>query len=243
MLKSLESVSWSSGWARAAWPPARLCLASGRARRRERRESPMTSCSDAARVALATLGARARRSGGTRAGRIERADLVVVSPGVPPLPEVIEAARRAAFLSSARSSSRSRCSRHPAPVVAIGGTNGKSTTTSLVGALLEAHGLAHVRRRATSASRSRITPDERFDVVVLEVSSFQMERVHAFHPRVGAPPQRHRRPPRSLCRASTSTRTPRATRSLVRRPRRLGGHPRRRRRLRAAGARGRAGGS
>ena len=36
---------------------------------------------------------------------------------------------------------------HPAPVVAIGGTNGKSTTTSLVGALLEAARPAHVRRR------------------------------------------------------------------------------------------------
>ena len=74
---------------------------------------------------------------------------------------------------------------HPAPVVAIGGTNGKSTTTSLVGALLEAHRLrAFVGGNLGEPLADHA--DERFDVVVLEVSSFQMERVDTFRPHVSA---------------------------------------------------------
>ena len=74
---------------------------------------------------------------------------------------------------------------YPAPVVAIGGTNGKSTTTSLVGALLEAGG----RRTFVGGNLGEPLAEragERFDVVVLEVSSFQMERVDRFRPRVAA---------------------------------------------------------
>ena len=72
-----------------------------------------------------------------------------------------------------------------APVLAIGGTNGKSTTTSLVGALLEAAG----RRTFTGGNLGEPLADhatEAFDVVVLEVSSFQMERVDTFRPHVSA---------------------------------------------------------
>jgi UDP-N-acetylmuramoylalanine--D-glutamate ligase len=72
---------------------------------------------------------------------------------------------------------------HPAPVLAIGGTNGKSTTTALVGSLLEAHGLRTFVGGNLGAPLSDHT-DERFDAVVLEVSSFQMERVDRFRPHV-----------------------------------------------------------
>jgi UDP-N-acetylmuramoylalanine--D-glutamate ligase len=112
------------------------------------------------------------------------AEVVVVSPGVPALPELASAERRGvpvwgevelAFRSMA----------HPAPVVAIGGTNGKSTTTSLVGALLEASGKrAFVGGNLGEPFANRA--DDSFDVVVLEVSSFQMERVDRFRPHVGA---------------------------------------------------------
>ena len=75
--------------------------------------------------------------------------------------------------------------RTPAPVVAVGGTNGKSTTTTLVGALLEAHGLkAFVGGNLGEPLADHA--DEHFDVVVLEVSSFQMERVDPFRPHVAA---------------------------------------------------------
>jgi UDP-N-acetylmuramoylalanine--D-glutamate ligase len=70
-------------------------------------------------------------------------------------------------------------------VVAIGGTNGKSTTTSLVGACLAASGRkAFVGGNLGEPLADRA--DEVFDVVVLEVSSFQMERVDRFRPHVSA---------------------------------------------------------
>jgi len=123
-------------------------------------------------------------AGGHKAARLDEADVVVVSPGVPPLPEVAAAeARGAAVWGEVELAVRSMT--HAAPVVAVGGTNGKSTTTSLVGLLLEAHGMrAFVGGNLGEPLADHA--DERFDVVVLEVSSFQMERVDTFRPHVSA---------------------------------------------------------
>ncbi len=68
-------------------------------------------------------------------------------------------------------------------LVAIGGTNGKSTVTSLAGALLHRNGLrAFVGGNLGEPLAAHA--NEPFDALVLEVSSFQMERVEAFHPEV-----------------------------------------------------------
>lgn len=121
-------------------------------------------------------------AGGHGAAGLEQADVIVVSPGVPPLPAVEQAARRKVPVwGEIELAVRSLA--HPAPIVAVGGTNGKSTTTSLLGALLSAEG------RRTFAGGNLGEPlaahaDEAFDVLVLEVSSFQMERVDRFRPRV-----------------------------------------------------------
>jgi UDP-N-acetylmuramoylalanine--D-glutamate ligase len=113
---------------------------------------------------------------------LEGADLVVVSPGVPMFPELREALARGTRVWG-EIELAVQAMRYPAPVVAIGGTNGKSTTTSLVGALLDASG------KRTFVGGNLGEPlaahvDDCFDVVVLEVSSFQLERLETFHPRV-----------------------------------------------------------
>jgi UDP-N-acetylmuramoylalanine--D-glutamate ligase len=123
-------------------------------------------------------------AGGHAAVRMHEADVVVVSPGVPALPE-IEAAVRGGVPVWGEVELAVRSMTHPAPVVAIGGTNGKSTTTSLTGALLEAAG----RRTFVGGNLGEPLSErtaERFDAVVLEVSSFQMERVDRFRPHVAA---------------------------------------------------------
>jgi len=128
--------------------------------------------------------------GGHEAARLDETDLVVVSPGVPMFPE-LEAAERAGvpiwgeveLAVRAVSERAASLGLEPPRLVAIGGTNGKSTTTTLVGALLEAHGL----RTFTGGNLGEplsAHADEAFDAVVLEVSSFQMERVATFHPEV-----------------------------------------------------------
>jgi UDP-N-acetylmuramoylalanine--D-glutamate ligase len=160
---------------------ARLCLRLG-AQVTANDSRPADALSADAR-GLEGLGARIVAGGHGGAG-IEDCDLVVVSPGVPPLPEVREAERRGVPIWG-EIELAVRSLRHPAPVVAIGGTNGKSTTTSLVGELLQGSGMrAFVGGNLGEPLADRV--DEAFDVVVLEVSSFQMERVERFRPHVAA---------------------------------------------------------
>jgi UDP-N-acetylmuramoylalanine--D-glutamate ligase len=121
--------------------------------------------------------------GGHAGARLSEADLVVVSPGVPRFAE-LDAAERSGVRIWGEVELAVRALAKPAPVVAIGGTNGKSTTTSLVGELLAAAG-KKVFVGGNLGEPLAAHADEAFDVVVLEVSSFQMERVESFRPKVG----------------------------------------------------------
>jgi UDP-N-acetylmuramoylalanine--D-glutamate ligase len=160
---------------------ARLCLRRG-ARVVANDGKPRDQLSAEA-LGLEGLGATIV-AGGHAGARMEEADLVIVSPGVPSLPEV-DAAAMGGVAVWGEVELAVRSMTHEAPVVAIGGTNGKSTTTSLAGAMLVAHGLATFPGGNLGEPLADHA-DEHFDVVVLEVSSFQMERVEAFRPRVSA---------------------------------------------------------
>jgi UDP-N-acetylmuramoylalanine--D-glutamate ligase len=128
--------------------------------------------------------------GGHEGARITDADLIVVSPGVPSFPELEAAERKGVPIWSevelavrAVNDTARAAGRKPPRLVAIGGTNGKSTVTSLVGALLERAGL-RTFVGGNLGEPLAAHADEPFDALVLEVSSFQMERVDAFHPEV-----------------------------------------------------------
>src|SRR5690606_14900900 len=73
--------------------------------------------------------------GGHEAARFAAADLIVLSPGVPPIP-ALEAADRAGVpvVSEVELASRFLAG----PIAAITGTNGKSTTTEVLGACCRA---------------------------------------------------------------------------------------------------------
>jgi UDP-N-acetylmuramoylalanine--D-glutamate ligase len=135
----------------------------------------------AAAKALAAEGIEVVLGGHERA-RVTEADLVVVSPGVPPIAEIAQAEAKGIPIWG-EVELAVRLLAHPAPVIAIGGTNGKSTVTSLVGALLEAAG-KRVFTGGNLGEPLAAHADETFDVIVLEVSSFQMERVDRFRPKV-----------------------------------------------------------
>jgi UDP-N-acetylmuramoylalanine--D-glutamate ligase len=158
---------------------ARLCARRG-ARVVANDSKPYGEWSNAAR-ALAALGVEPL-AGGHPSDAFASADLVVVSPGVGPL-DVLEVAQRRGVPIWGEVELAVRSMALSAPVIAIGGTNGKSTTTSLVGALLEAAGLrAFVGGNLGEPLADHV--DEEFDAVVLEVSSFQMEHVDRFEPQV-----------------------------------------------------------
>jgi UDP-N-acetylmuramoylalanine--D-glutamate ligase len=69
------------------------------------------------------------------------------------------------------------------PVVAVTGTNGKSTTVRLIEAMLGSAGL-RAKAAGNVGAPALSLPGEPLDVAVLEVSSFQLESIEAFRPKV-----------------------------------------------------------
>jgi len=131
-----------------------------------------------------------RSEGGMKAARLNEADLIVISPGVPSFAELEEAGSAGVpiwgeveLAVRAVNESAEAAGRKRPRLVAIGGTNGKSTVTSLIGAILERAGV-RVFVGGNLGEPLAAHADEPFDAVVLEVSSFQMERVDAFHPEI-----------------------------------------------------------
>ena len=113
------------------------------------------------------------------------ADFIVVSPGVPlNIPILCEARARDLLILGELEVAASVC---PAPIVAITGTKGKSTTTLLTAAILKAGSkfrnicVAGNIGVPLAAEVQRLTSD---DVVVVEASSFQLESTVTFHPMV-----------------------------------------------------------
>ena len=72
-----------------------------------------------------------------------------------------------------------------APVIAITGTNGKTTTTALIADMLNAAGLRAIAAGNIGLAYSEVVlSGESYDWIVLEVSSFQLETVSRFSPDV-----------------------------------------------------------
>ncbi|MDM8549910.1 UDP-N-acetylmuramoyl-L-alanine--D-glutamate ligase [Desulfobacterales bacterium HSG2] len=114
----------------------------------------------------------------------ENADFIVISPGVPHTIPPIKAAQEkgVAVLGEIELASRFI----QAPIVAITGTNGKTTTTKLVGKMLEASGFTVFVGGNIGNPLIRYADNgEKADIVVAEVSSFQLDTIDTFRPEVG----------------------------------------------------------
>ncbi|MFK5925525.1 MAG: UDP-N-acetylmuramoyl-L-alanine--D-glutamate ligase [Desulfuromusa sp.] len=120
--------------------------------------------------------------GGHNLELFERADLIAVSPGVPLDCEPLKRAASCGIplLGEIEIAAREII----APIIGVTGTNGKSTTTSLIGKIMQAWGknvfvggnLGTPLIQACSAE---------IDGVVVELSSFQLETIDQFHPAIG----------------------------------------------------------
>ena len=125
---------------------------------------------------------------------LDEADLVVISPGVPYRLASIEAARRRGGKGIGELELASQFLR--SPLLAITGTNGKSTTVTLIGKILVESGQrAFVGGNLGTALSDAALEDLRagqagkptpYDYLVVEVSSFQLETIDRFHPRIAA---------------------------------------------------------
>ncbi|MDR0396778.1 MAG: UDP-N-acetylmuramoyl-L-alanine--D-glutamate ligase [Oscillospiraceae bacterium] len=118
-------------------------------------------------------------------GYLDRIDLAVISPGVPigaewikrakarGIPVIAELELGAAFANG--------------PQAAITGTNGKTTTTALLGEMLRNAGrTAHAAGNIGDPISGAAIEGRPGDTYVIEVSSFQLEATVDFHPSAGA---------------------------------------------------------
>ena len=126
-------------------------------------------------------------------GHTERAvswpEIIITSPGIPPRADVIVRARalRKEVISDvelAYRETRGDADTKPLPIIAITGTNGKSTTTSLISYILEFAG-----RNAPACGNIGVPVlsllDGKPDFLVMEVSSYQLEYAPTFAPHIG----------------------------------------------------------
>ncbi|HEY6010698.1 MAG TPA: UDP-N-acetylmuramoyl-L-alanine--D-glutamate ligase, partial [Nitrospirota bacterium] len=136
----------------------------------------------AAQVKALGSGSIAVEAGGHPERLFLNADLVVLSPGVPKIPQVLKARQRGVRVISELELAWLLSD---SPYVGIAGTNGKSTVTTLVGLMLK-----KAKKRVLVAGNigNALTEDVALlsgqDWIVAELSSFQLEDIETFRPRV-----------------------------------------------------------
>jgi UDP-N-acetylmuramoylalanine--D-glutamate ligase len=110
-------------------------------------------------------------------------ELIVVSPGVPVDAPLLQQARSLGGVVIGEIELAAQFL--PGPIVAITGSNGKTTTTTLTGEILAAAGLPTlVGGNIGTPAISLAERATRETVIVLEVSSFQLETIQTFHPKI-----------------------------------------------------------
>jgi UDP-N-acetylmuramoylalanine--D-glutamate ligase len=116
--------------------------------------------------------------------RFAQADLVVTSPGVPLANPAFDGARKAGVPIVGEIELASWFIGEP--ILGITGTNGKSTTTALTGFICTQAGLRTFTGGNLGRPLSERALSAEGDVVVCELSSFQLESIDTFHPRGAA---------------------------------------------------------
>ena len=119
--------------------------------------------------------------GGEEPAWLRGVDLMVVSPGVPPTSTLVQAAHAVGTPVIGELELASRFIKFP--IVAVTGTNGKSTVTSLIGEICTNAGVkTFVGGNLGTPLVEAIGGD--FELAVVEVSSYQLETIQRFKPRV-----------------------------------------------------------
>ncbi len=145
-------------------------------------EKNAAAVGDAVRDAAETHGF-AIRTGEHRPEDFAGANLVVLSPGVPkrslePFLAACPDAQVVAEMELASWFTRE-------PILAVTGANGKTTTVMLAGHILSAAGYnAFIGGNIGTPLSEYVLSGDKADVLVLEASSFQLQNVHTFRPRV-----------------------------------------------------------
>ncbi len=138
---------------------------------------------DAIAAELRVLGVDVE-TGGHDLERIARAKLVVASPGVPPGAPPLAAARAAGVPVVSEIEVALRLLRDTR-IIAVTGTNGKTTTTALVGHLLRSMGVTAIDAGNIGTPLSEVALHSHPSWIALEMSSFQLHDTPGIDPAVG----------------------------------------------------------
>ena len=138
---------------------------------------------------LEVLGADVRLGPGATLQLPESTDLVVTSPGWRPDVPLLVAAEVAGIpvWGEVELAWQLRPAESPAPWLALTGTNGKTTTVEMLASMLTAAG-----RRAVAAGNvglplvDAVTAEQPYDVIAVELSSFQLQRTYSMAPLAAA---------------------------------------------------------
>ncbi|WP_058485626.1 UDP-N-acetylmuramoyl-L-alanine--D-glutamate ligase [Defluviitalea phaphyphila] len=116
---------------------------------------------------------------------IDDQDLIILSPGVPTDLDFLQKARNNHIpIWSEIELGYVLC---PCPIIAITGTNGKTTTTTLVGEIMKKYNTnTYVVGNIGTPFTAKVKKMNKESLVVSEISSFQLETIHNFKPKVSA---------------------------------------------------------
>jgi UDP-N-acetylmuramoylalanine--D-glutamate ligase len=131
------------------------------------------------------LDARVQRAFGVNdESLLEGVASIVVSPGVPMAGPLMTAAAAQRIPAIGEIELAYREIPHGSTIIAITGSNGKSTTTTLIGEILEVAGRQPIVAGNIGEPLIRAIDHDRPRTYVLELSSFQLETVETFHANV-----------------------------------------------------------
>lgn len=122
---------------------------------------------------------------GQHSSKVFEAEFAIISPGVPTNAKIVQSLieRKIRIISELEFAS-SFCK---GKILAITGTNGKTTTTALTGHLLQTAGMKHiVAGNIGNAFSEYVLEIGANDYAVLEVSSFQLDWIEKFNPHAAA---------------------------------------------------------
>jgi UDP-N-acetylmuramoylalanine--D-glutamate ligase len=143
--------------------------------------------SDALQAKVAALGSPSIKliAGNAAESDSSPYDLGVLSPGIDPATPLVKnfLSKKIALVGELELGFQMcKC-----PVVAITGTNGKTTTTELVALMFNQSGVRTVAAGNIGTAFTGVAnASDQLDVVTLEVSSFQLETINTFHPTIVA---------------------------------------------------------
>lgn len=116
---------------------------------------------------------------------LQRADFLLISPGIPMNTPILNKARQLGKPVHGELAFAASCATQE--IIAISGTNGKTTTVSLLGEIFSQAGrVAHVAGNIGFPLSLAVLRAKEEDLLIAEVSSFQLETVEGFHPKAAA---------------------------------------------------------